>query len=1537
MTRRHSLLAITGAIALGVGLLTYAQTPMGKLEVVRTFKGHAEPVYAVAFTPDGKYLATGSFDFTVKLWDANSGKEFKTYGGSNGHTKMVTCLAVSPDGQALASGGADNVLRIWDIPNNNALRQFAANEAVTTVQLSPDGKKLALGTKDGRVALVNPDDMKEIAKFDGHSGPVTTLTFNAAGTLLISGSADQTLRAFDLTKNMFITSVGAHRGGVTNAVVTPNNTALFSSGADGMLKQWAIPQPTQATRILPPHNAAVVQSVLSNDGTQLVTLAADKTLRQFNQQTNKEIRTVPGPNTEVQQLAMNAGNTVLAAAGADGKLYLWNATDGKAIASPLAHAGKVQAVSFHPQQPQVATAGEDGLVKLWALPPLAPRVAAHPGEVIASLPTPDGKRILTAASDRVLRVWEATKMTLEKALPAQATPITTLALHPSANGAATGDAGGCLRLWNLQTAKESESLFGHSKAITALTMSAGFTLTGGEDGVVTMWTYPPAAAKAYPTPDAVTCAVLGPDPTRIALGGVDKAVRIWNITSGAKEKEFTGPTQPVLSAAWSNDGKYIAAGSADKTLHLWNFSDGKVLMKLTLPSNPQAVAFSPDGQVMAVGLADSTVKFFKTSDLKEPKEFKGIEGKKGAVTSLAYSPKGDVLYAASADKIVQAFAVADGAVKGRFDHTGPVTQLAISKDGTRLAAIAGKVAKIWNLADGKEVASIDSPSEARGVSLSGDGKRLALAGVDNSSRLYEADGAFVERFMHTAPPAIAVLVDAKKVVTAGADKMLGIWTSNVVWQKQHGDAVRALLMSPKGDQILSAGDSKTVKFWALADGKQLRTLAAHDASVSHLAMSSDASKLVSAAADKQVRVWNLNAKPEDANKPLQSLSAPSAVTALALSGNGQRLALGFDAKGIVQVVDATTGKEYQRFLDHTGIIRSLAFLPDQRTLLTASADKNASLLDVAATAVFEAHPGGTRWLQFHSGAQQFLTAGADNTVRLWDAAKLTETKKFGPFGSPVSGAAYSRDFNQLGIVLGKNLKYINLPDFKELADFEHPADIVSFTGQLNKNRILTAATDKSVRVWDIAAKQEQQFVNLAEAPQAVYYLDANFANFVIVTGKSAIIENSLWQKQAAVEKGPVLAMALTTNNVSMLTAGSEQTVKQWGLNNFAVEKVYPKQSAPVTAIALAKNGVLLASATSDKKLTLFTTADNKEAASVFLDAPAVGLTFSANNQLLLARLENKKVVAYGTNFTPNQPPPSDFMQVAQVFDLPDSINDLVLAGDNATFFTAGADKNVKAWKVASPNPTKTFQHNSIVDAVAFHPKSNLVVTGAHDGKVRVFDLAKNVLVKEILAHPGPQNQPAYPVYTVALDAEGKKVLTCSSDKTLKLYDVPGGNLIREFKAYDEKNFPKGHQEDVYSAALSPDGKWVASASGGLENVIKLWNAADGTVIRDLPHPSMKSPHPSQSPPSAPGRLNQIAFTKDSRYLVSIGMAPKNQGFFAVWNPADGKMLVGETVPTGAIFGLAFSPDEKWIALGTGNNGRPAGDHNVARLIKNPMK
>jgi WD40 repeat protein len=275
--------------------------------------------------------------------------------------------------------------------------------------------------------------------------------------------------------------------------------------------------------------------------------------------------------------------------------------------------------------------------------------------------------------------------------------------------------------------------------------------------------------------------------------------------------------------------------------------------------------------------------------------------------------------------------------------------------------------------------------------------------------------------------------------------------------------------------------------------------------------------------------------------------------------------------------------------------------------------------------------------------------------------------------------------------------------------------------------------------------------------------------------------------------------------------------------------------------------------------------------------------------------------------------------------------------DGRMFASGAADNTAKLWTTpgdgAAPEPApggpaKSLAHPNLVDAVAFDPTGTQLATACHDGTVRLWDVAKGQQLRQINAHTTPA--PAA-VYCLAWTPDGKQVISGSFDHSLKLWDASTGTVVRELKGYKDKESEKGHRDGVFSVAVSPDGQVLAS--GGNDRAIKTWNLADGSVVRDWINPNLKVA-PGAAPAAHPGWVYSVRFTPDGKSLVSAGSAPRNQGFLAVWDAADGRLLHGEELPLGAIYSVAVSPDSKLLALACGPRARGVQEGN-GYLVRMP--
>lgn len=314
----------------------------------RLLSGHASDILTIAFSPNGRLLATAGTDQTIRLWDPETGRDLKIL---RGHMGAVHALTFSPDGKLLASGSADTSVRIWDIGSGQEVRAVTSNfGAVRAVAFSGDGRILATGGNDGSLRFWDTANGKELKSVRGQFGVVYGLVFSPDGKLVASGSSDMQIRLWDLATGLQRSVLTGHSGAVYALAFAPGSHLLGSASADGTIRLWDL-----------------------DAGQERVTLS--------------------GHTGDVYGIAFSADGRSLASGGADGSVRVWDVATGRERHSLTGHKGPVRAVALSPDGNIVASGGRDKTARLQPSIPAA--VAANladkmkqRGNEIGAVPSP---------------------------------------------------------------------------------------------------------------------------------------------------------------------------------------------------------------------------------------------------------------------------------------------------------------------------------------------------------------------------------------------------------------------------------------------------------------------------------------------------------------------------------------------------------------------------------------------------------------------------------------------------------------------------------------------------------------------------------------------------------------------------------------------------------------------------------------------------------------------------------------------------------------------------------------------------------------------------------------------------------------------------------------------------------------------------------------------------------------------------------------------------------------------------------------------
>jgi WD40 repeat protein/transcriptional regulator with XRE-family HTH domain len=614
-------------------------------------------VFAVAFSPRSRLLASAGADGTARLWNLATGRAIMTLHASTRHG--VYGVAFSPTSNLLATADGDGTVRLWNpvtgrlVATLHASGQTKARWGVRAVAFSHDGTLLATAGADGTVRLWNPATgrLVKILHASARYG-VFAVAFSHDGTLLASVGGDSTVRLWNPATGRVVKTLPTSHGllGRPGGVAfSPGSKLLAIGSGDGTVRLWNTAT-GRVVRTIPTGSVYGVPAVaFSYDGTLLATGGGDGTVRLWNPATGQPesalLRATSIANG-VHALAFSPNGMLLAIGGGDGTVRVWNPATGRPVLAPLqivgsGIAGGVSAVAFSPRSKLLAIGGADGTVRL-----RNPATGQPTGKTLQTGSGPhggvgtlafsqDGTLLAAAYGDGTVRVWSPLTARVVATLPATSARYgaPALAFSPSGTLLATG-AGSTVRLWNPATGSPVGAPLRVQDGgihVVALSPNGMLLAVGGGDGTVRLWN--PATRRlvhVLQTGTGPSTGVYGlafsPAGKLLAIGEGDGTVRLWNPATGRPVATLHVTTSTVYGTdvvAFSHDGKLLATGSLDGKVRLWNPATRRpVGAPLQVGSGPASavfvVAFSHDGKLLASGGLDGTVRLWLASLFVHP-------------------------------------------------------------------------------------------------------------------------------------------------------------------------------------------------------------------------------------------------------------------------------------------------------------------------------------------------------------------------------------------------------------------------------------------------------------------------------------------------------------------------------------------------------------------------------------------------------------------------------------------------------------------------------------------------------------------------------------------------------------------------------------------------------------------------------------------------------------------------------------------------------------------------------------------------------
>jgi WD40 repeat protein len=543
--------------------------------LTRVLEGHARAVTAVAFSPDGRRLASAD-NTTVRLWDLPAGQCTATFEG------RASAMAFSPDGRLLAAALPNGMVRLWDLATGQVAAAYQG-AGTGALAFAPDGRHLATA------------GWNKVQLWD-----------------LAAGTAQTT-----------VTGPSSRAG---RKAFSPDGRRLADAGEDATVLLWDLAA-SQCTAVLPGHTPSVDAVAFSPDGRRLAT--ADSTVVQlWDPAAGQRTAVLTPPPGTVWAVAFSPDGRLLAtASGDDGTVRLWDAAAGQRTAVLTGHTGEVYAVAFSPDGRQLASTGSDRTVRLWDPALGAPAATAasqgHTGQVTAVTCTPDGQRLASAGGyDGTVRLWDAATGQCTRVLTGYDRAVFDVAFSPDGRLLASAGGGDGTVLWDLAT-EQCTVMPDPDGSVEGVAFSPGgrqLASAGVYHRTVRLWDaatgqctatlegpHGPVEGVAFSPGGRQLAAAIGAGHSPGGKG----AIWLWDPATGRPAWVSEGHQGSVLKVAFSPGGRLLATAASDGTVLLWDAATGQRTSSLGgHAAEVRGIAFSPGGRQLATAGYEGIVRLW---------------------------------------------------------------------------------------------------------------------------------------------------------------------------------------------------------------------------------------------------------------------------------------------------------------------------------------------------------------------------------------------------------------------------------------------------------------------------------------------------------------------------------------------------------------------------------------------------------------------------------------------------------------------------------------------------------------------------------------------------------------------------------------------------------------------------------------------------------------------------------------------------------------------------------------------------------------
>ncbi len=563
------------------------------LTKVSHYRGHLHWAWAIDFSPNGQYFVSAGDDYNyrVKLWDVITGECLCIY---TGHSLPVNAAIFSPDGKTIASSSEDSTIRIWRVLPGRLSPEICTlighESRVWSISFSPDGRTLVSGGEDCTVRLWDVTTGACLATWTAHDNWIRSIAFHPDGRLIATGSYDRLIKIWDITTGECLKTLRGHQQIISKVVFSPDGQQLASSSFDQTIKIWEINY-GECLQTFLGHRSPIWTVAFHPNGQQLASGSDDHTTKIWNLKLGRCINTIIGYTDAVSSLSLSSDSKYLAAGYENKTVKVWDINNGTVSEIFQDHTNRVWSVKFSPNNHLLASSSSDKTIRLydWPSGTCIQTLRGHNSWVWSVSFSPDSQILASSSYDQTIKVWDVATGECLRTIQEHSGPVVFVAFSPNGQILASSDTNGTVKLCNPNSGECYHSLQEHTNSVWSVAFSSDsqWLISTSYDGSIKLWsTDTGECLRTFSDQRGwIIRAQFSPDDRFIISGGMDGSLKVWDVKNGQCLKTFTGHSGLIYAievAAVQLPGmdspKLIAfTGGIDEKIKVWDLEAAECL------------------------------------------------------------------------------------------------------------------------------------------------------------------------------------------------------------------------------------------------------------------------------------------------------------------------------------------------------------------------------------------------------------------------------------------------------------------------------------------------------------------------------------------------------------------------------------------------------------------------------------------------------------------------------------------------------------------------------------------------------------------------------------------------------------------------------------------------------------------------------------------------------------------------------------------------------------------------------------------------